>query len=316
MQNENDLTTRLRDRLLNALHVGSLHPGDRLPSIRRVAEETSVDHRVVASAYRTLEAEGLVEIRGRSGVYVADQERLGGDLLAETAHWLAGVLADAWKRQIPITGLHELVRRCTVSIRLRVACVESNADQMTAYCAEMEELFGLEALPVYVPADADPAVEAPRLRERIRGADLVFTSRFHARLVTRAVQPLGTPVVVVKLHPDLVESVARRLDHEDLVVVAAEAEFGERIRAMYAGRVRDPDRIRVLLAGRDREAVRRLDPTRTILLTRAARARLPGVPLPPFLAHSPTLSPATARELSQVIIRLNMRADGRAGEGG
>ena len=126
MDREQDLTDRLRDRLLNALHVGRIRPGDRLPSIREVARDTGEDHRAVAASYRVLQEEGLVEVRGRSGVYVAQQERLGGELLAETARWLAGVMTDAWRRQIPLAELHDLLRRCTAQTRLRVACVESN----------------------------------------------------------------------------------------------------------------------------------------------------------------------------------------------
>lgn len=313
MQNDNDLTNRLRDRLLNALHVGSLRPGDRLPSIRRVAQETSVDHRAVASAYRTLEVEGLVEIRGRSGVYVADQDQTGSDLMAETAHWLAGVLADAWKRQIRVTEVHELIRRCTVSARLTVACVESNVDQMTAYRTELEELFGLETRPVYASAEAEQDGESALLQGEIEGADLVFTSHYHARAVLRAAQPLDKPVVVVSLHPEMAEAVARQMDTGEMVLVTAEPEFGERLRAMYAERLPHPDRVRVLLAERDREAIAALDRSRPILLTRAARARLDGLPLPPTLPHSPTLSPTTARELAQVIIRLNMQAGRGAG---
>jgi DNA-binding transcriptional regulator YhcF (GntR family) len=78
METDNELSDRLRDRILNALHLGTLRPGDRLPSIRTLWREMGVDHRVVAQAYRSLEAEGLVEVRGRSGVSVAPQDQLGG----------------------------------------------------------------------------------------------------------------------------------------------------------------------------------------------------------------------------------------------
>jgi DNA-binding transcriptional regulator YhcF (GntR family) len=46
--------------------------------------------RTVARAYRELEAEGLVEIRGRSGVYVAPQERRDGEMLPEMMRWMTG----------------------------------------------------------------------------------------------------------------------------------------------------------------------------------------------------------------------------------
>ncbi len=309
MASQPDLTGRIRDRILNALHVGSLHPGDRLPSIREVSRDTGTDHRAVAAAYRRLQGEGLVDVRGRSGVYVADQERLGGELLAETAHWLAGVLTDAWRRQIPLADLPELLRRCTVQTHLRAACVESTEDQLTAYTAELRELFGVECLPVRVPTREGRKEDLLRLQQRIREADFVVTTRFHAHAVHRAAQPLGKPVVVLTVNPVIVEAIRRELDAGELVVVATDAEFGERIRAMHAERAEEEGaEIRVILAD-DRAAVAALGPERTVLLTRAARARLEGVPLPRAIPHSPTISPQAAREISETIIRLNMRAE-------
>ncbi|HEX8272896.1 MAG TPA: GntR family transcriptional regulator [Longimicrobiaceae bacterium] len=315
MDREQDLTDRLRDRLLNALHVGRIRPGDRLPSIREVARDTGADHRAVAAAYRVLQEEGLVEVRGRSGVYVAQQERLGGELLAETARWLAGVMTDAWRRQIPLRELHDLLRRCTQT-RLRVACVESNVDQMTAYCAELQELFGLEAHPVYLAAGGEHPEDAVRLQAELDCADLVVTTRFHAARVQRAALPAGKPVVVVMVHSQIVEAIRRELERGELVVVSADPEFGERIRAMHGQGEGSGASIR-LVAAADRESVERISPERTVLLTRAARMSLEGVRLPPSIPHSPTFSPQTARELAEAIIRLNLRAErlGTAGPG-
>lgn len=308
MDREPELTDRLRDRLLSALHVARIRPGGRLPSIREVARDTGADHRAVAAAYRVLQAEGLVEVRGRSGVYVAQQERLGGELLAETARWLAGVMTDAWRRQIPLTDLHELLRRCTARTRLRVACVESNLDQMTAYCTEMTELFGLDAHPVYVSAAGGGREEAARLEAAIACADLVATTRYHAARVQRAATRTEKPVVVITVHPEVVEAIRRELERGELVVVSVDPEFGERIAAMHREAAPRGSRIR-LLGAEEREAVARIPPERTVLLTRAARARLEGQELPAAIPHSPTISPRTARELAEAIIRLNLRAE-------
>ncbi len=316
MDPEQRLTDRLRDRLLNALHVGRIRPGDRLPSIREVARDTGEDHRAVAASYRVLQEEGLVEVRGRSGVYVAQQERLGGELLAETARWLAGVMTDAWRRQIPLTELHDLLRRCTAQTRLRVACVESNLDQMTAYCAELAELFGLDARPVYLPSTGgDHPGEMARLQAELARADLVVTTRFHAARVQRAALPAGRPVIVVTVHSQIVEAIQRELERGELVVVSADPEFGERIRAMHGQGEENGARIRVVPAA-DREAVEGIPPERTVLLTLAARSSLGGARLPAAIPHTPTFSPQTARELSEAIIRLNLRAERLAGGAG
>ena len=310
MEPDAGLSDRLRDRILNALHLGLLRPGDRLPSIRTLWREMGVDHRVVAQAYRTLEAEGLVEVRGRSGVYLAPQDQFGGELLAETARWLAGVLVEAWKRRLTIADVPELIRRCTQTTTLRCACVESNEDQMTAYTGELQEQFGLDPYPVRISPLPLPrperSVEFHWVEDELRRCDLVVTTSYHARLVRKAAENVGIPAVVLTVNPDVVETIQKRLREGPLTVVAVEPSFGDRMRAMYVDE--NPDRVRVVLAD-DHQALRQLDPDDPVLLTRAARQRLsPHEQLPMLLPHSPTFSPHTARELLGVIIRLNLEA--------
>jgi DNA-binding transcriptional regulator YhcF (GntR family) len=309
MDQEEQLTDRLRDRILNALHRGSLHPGDRLPSIRTLWKEMGVDHRVIAHAYRTLEAEGLVQVRGRSGVYVAPQEALGGELLAETARWMAGVLVEGWKRHIPIRDLPELLRRCTSSRVLRCGCVESNVDQMTAYCAELREHFGVEPVPIFVSPvplpRPDRSTEFFGVQDRLREVDLVVSTVYHARMVRKAAEDVGTPAVTLTVNAEVVDAVQRRLRGSHVTVVAVDAVFGDRIRAMYEESLTQPDQVRVILS-HEADRVAALDPDEPVMLTRAARERLPDLPNPLLVPHSPTLSAQTARELLEVLIRLNV----------
>ncbi|WP_202818849.1 GntR family transcriptional regulator [Actinosynnema sp. ALI-1.44] len=53
-----------------AMRLGLLHPGDRLPSAREVVEATAVNPNTVLKAYRELEREGLVEARRGLGTFV------------------------------------------------------------------------------------------------------------------------------------------------------------------------------------------------------------------------------------------------------
>ena len=315
-----ELSDRLRDRILNALHLGLLHPGDRLPSIRALWREMGVDHRVVAQAYRTLEDEGLVEVRGRSGVYLAPQDQLGGELLAETARWMAGVLVEAWKRRMTVHEVPELIRRCTTTTRIQCAVVESNEDQMTAYCHELANDFGLEPVPVRISPTPLPrperSVEFHAVEDALRAVDMVVTTSYHSRLVRKAAENVGIPSVTLTVNSEVVDTVQRRLRESGVTIVAVEAEFGNRMRAMYTDLIERPEQLRVVLAD-DTEAIAALDPNEPVMLTRAARLRI-GVDLPLLVPHSPTLSPQTARELLGLLIRLNVEASGpgsRAMEG-
>ncbi|KPC71246.1 GntR family transcriptional regulator, partial [Streptomyces sp. NRRL WC-3753] len=75
-----------------ALRLGLLEPGDKLPTAREVVEATAVNPNTVLKAYRELEREGLVEARRGLGTFV--RRTLGtdadtGPLQTELAAWAA-----------------------------------------------------------------------------------------------------------------------------------------------------------------------------------------------------------------------------------
>ncbi|MFK4690775.1 GntR family transcriptional regulator [Streptomyces pristinaespiralis] len=90
-----------------ALRLGLLEPGDRLPTAREVVEATAINPNTVLKAYRELEREGLVEARRGLGTFVT--RTLGGQaadtpLRAELADWV-GRARDAGLEQDDITAL-------------------------------------------------------------------------------------------------------------------------------------------------------------------------------------------------------------------
>lgn len=303
---ENDILDELRERLTNDLHMGRARAGDRLPSIRRVARDNGVDHRAVARAYRSLEEEGLVEIRGRSGVWVAHgamTEVAPTPPLGEQG-WLAEMLAESWLRAVSSARLRRMLLASADAADLRCACVESNEDQMQAYCTEIGELTGMRMIPVAVASGESGGASLARLRAGLREADLVVTTQFHAAAIREALRGVATPMVVLRVNPELAEAVRRRLVGPGMTVVAATEEFGERLRHMYESVIVRDDQLRVVLA-RDTAAVRRLDPAEPVLLTRAARALLPDIDFRTLVfPHSPTIAPESVLELAGQIVRL------------
>ncbi|GAA3863482.1 GntR family transcriptional regulator [Streptomyces lacrimifluminis] len=53
-----------------AMRLGLLEPGDKLPTAREVVEATAINPNTVLKAYRELEREGLVEARRGLGTFV------------------------------------------------------------------------------------------------------------------------------------------------------------------------------------------------------------------------------------------------------
>lgn len=67
------LYRQLAGRLQQAIEHGSLSAGDRLPSVRDLAQREQVSLATAVSSYRHLENIGLVEARPKSGYYVKPQ---------------------------------------------------------------------------------------------------------------------------------------------------------------------------------------------------------------------------------------------------
>ncbi len=67
---EGPLYERVADRLQGLVERGTLRPGERLPSVRRLHRQWSVSVSTVLEAYRLLEDRGVLEVRPQSGHYV------------------------------------------------------------------------------------------------------------------------------------------------------------------------------------------------------------------------------------------------------
>lgn len=62
---------QVRRQLAEQVESGELAAGDRLPPVRRLADELGLAANTVARAYRELELSGVIQTRGRAGSFVA-----------------------------------------------------------------------------------------------------------------------------------------------------------------------------------------------------------------------------------------------------
>lgn len=67
---EETLYMRIFQRIAKMIEQGSLRPGDRVPSVRRLSRQEGVSISTVLQAYIQLEAQGFIEARPQSGFYV------------------------------------------------------------------------------------------------------------------------------------------------------------------------------------------------------------------------------------------------------
>ena len=151
----------------------------------------------------------------------------------------------------------------------------------------------------------DVRVVAPDALTDAGDVDFFVATSFCAPIVHDEVEELGKPLIVLTIHSALQQAISSCLREGRLTVVAVDARFGERMRVAYAATNADRDNFRVVLTD-DRDAIARLDPDEPVLLTRAARQRLPALRVPMIYPHSPTLSMETARALASIVVRKNL----------
>jgi len=65
---------QIRARIAAGVAAEELKPGDRLPTVRRLADDLGVAANTVARAYRELEQSGVIETRGRGGSFVTGDQ--------------------------------------------------------------------------------------------------------------------------------------------------------------------------------------------------------------------------------------------------
>ncbi|MEE8385550.1 MAG: GntR family transcriptional regulator [Dehalococcoidia bacterium] len=91
---------------------GDLGPGVALPSVRGLAGDLGVNLNTIARAYRLLEGEGFLIIRGRSGVTVAPPaEDVEHSAHAKLMEELRTTLARLRQAGVTLDDLSEVVRR-------------------------------------------------------------------------------------------------------------------------------------------------------------------------------------------------------------
>jgi len=295
----------LRRRISMALQAGTLHSGDRLPSARELSKEFQVDHRTILAAYRQLSDEGMVSIRSRGGVYVAHPPEWAGKGRLPHA-WFADVLADGLARDLPPAQLHDWLRRCTETLRLRVTVITETPDQASGLSRELRDDFGVDAESALLSSLHDSPTPLA-----LRRADLLLTTEGNAAAVRALGATLEKPVLVIVLRPDIIRGEWALMLRRPVYVVVDARVFGDMLLGFFAG-MPGAENIRVMVFGED--DVSTIPEDVPVYVTQRVRGilgttHIPGRLLPP----ARTISAESAREIFGFILRANIAALGGLG---
>lgn len=229
---------RLRDRIRLGRYFGCWSPGDRLPSVREVAELENVDRKTAAAAYRRLEGEGLVQVEPRSGVYLAREASGGADPLQRLhLNWLERTLASAQELGLDAATANRMLQGVSVVERHRIPVVDVDVDHATLLAADLATRTGLECVatrPGDLPAEVGPLRDAPFVLATPRGRE--------------ALQPLEhrLPIVTITLDACLLDEIRSAAGEARVVVRVGSGMFKRELEAaLDAGLVENGDRVEV-----------------------------------------------------------------------
>ena len=106
-----------------ALRMGVLEVGDKLPTVREVVAATAINPNTVLKAYRDLEREGLIEAKAGHGTFV--RQRPPGP--PPGTHSRLGRSLARWVRDARAAGLDDESMESLLSVALRAEAGEEIA---------------------------------------------------------------------------------------------------------------------------------------------------------------------------------------------
>jgi hypothetical protein len=157
---------QIAEALRNAIAVGELARGARLPAVRDAAEWWGVNLHTVRRAYGDLAREGLVEVRGGArGTRVADvgggAAGRRGDLDAILSQWAATARDRFGLTQLQLGQL--LLKRAVSSVRPLAHVIECSAEQAAGHAHELMGAWRVDAQPYVLSGASGPASAASDL---------------------------------------------------------------------------------------------------------------------------------------------------------
>ncbi len=142
----------MQDQIVTQISLGiltrELAPGERLPSVRELARRFKLHPNTVSLAYRRLDAEGWVEARRGSGVYVrtpAAGRSVDGVSREWLDHKIAGLVESAKALGVNAEELRaRFLKALEAPAAKRLVLVEADAELAQIVVEEIREGLGIE----------------------------------------------------------------------------------------------------------------------------------------------------------------------------
>jgi DNA-binding transcriptional regulator YhcF (GntR family) len=270
-------TEKVRQHLMTSLHLGRLRPGDRVASVRRLADITGLNRKTVHRAYGALAKEGFLAVRPGAGTFVAEDTHVfrSQDTLM---HAVNRCRAEAQGLGLSASAFADFLHGALNGglHGLPVVIAECNQEQIEMIGRDVRSGLGVEPRPVLLDdLVADPA-------KALAGAWGVVTTDCHRAEVEAATRVVGLPVYRVALDPEFPQTILRWARSREVVVVVGDDRFAKvfmRFLGQLGARPEVLARVRIVLPTRLRDALRAAGDDAVVLVSalvhREVESKLP-----------------------------------------
>lgn len=214
---------QIKGQLLSAIYCGKLKEGDRLPSIRELAEDNQVNYKTVQRVYLQLEQENYIDIVHGSGAFL--KQRSGEntyELMRRRA--IKKLLAEASEKSSSLGLSAEKFARLLESYatglnlkRLQLAVVD-HEEEAFIFSRELQARLLADVTPISLEKlDDDQAVRV------LKASDYLLTTSWHMEEVREAARRHGKQVVEIKpSHQIYMEILNNARDRKVAIVIQDE----------------------------------------------------------------------------------------------
>jgi len=191
------------DQILAQIKAGTLHPGDRLPTERELAQQLDIARGTVKKAYKELADNNIIEVIQGSGSYIhsnrdlhdVDTRRQALNMIDQMVDKLA--MWNLSGKEIATLMRMSLLKKDPTHRLVRVALVDCNPESLSLFKRQLNYIPGVILSVILVDSiilDDDP-------RRLLAGFDLVITTATHYEQVSQSLHALDVRVLSVDMAP-------------------------------------------------------------------------------------------------------------------
>ncbi len=210
---------QIKGQLLSAIYCGKINQGDKLPSIRELAEALGVNYKTIRNIYQRLSRENYIGIVKGSGAFL--QERGGENTYEQmrrraTFRLLAETAEKAKQLGLPPARFAHLLESYTTGSnmrRLHLAVVD-HEEEAFIFSRELRARLKADVVLISLTDLQSAAAE-----EQIKNADYVLTTSWHVEEVGVLAARFARPLIEIKPSHQIYQEILSNARDRNIAIV-------------------------------------------------------------------------------------------------